>query len=53
MCVLLPHIALVEVETNVVVPQINAVLYHLSNEVRAVVYIIYYNWVAWCVVFGH
>ena len=35
MCVLLPQLAPVEVETNVVMPQTKAVLYHLSKEVCA------------------
>ena len=38
MCVLLPRLASVEVETNVVMPQTKAVLYHLSKEVRTAVF---------------
>ena len=37
LCVLLPKLAPIEVETNVVMPQTKAVLYHLSTEVRAAV----------------
>ena len=37
LCVLLPHIAPVEDETKVVMPQTKPVLYHLTTEVRAVV----------------
>ena len=37
LCILLPQLAPVEVETNVVMPQTKAVLYHLSEEVRTAV----------------
>uniref|UniRef100_M4C5M2 Uncharacterized protein n=1 Tax=Hyaloperonospora arabidopsidis (strain Emoy2) TaxID=559515 RepID=M4C5M2_HYAAE len=39
-CVLLPQLAPADVETNVVMPQTKAVLYHLSKVVRAAVFII-------------
>uniref|UniRef100_A0AAV1U7U0 Uncharacterized protein n=1 Tax=Peronospora matthiolae TaxID=2874970 RepID=A0AAV1U7U0_9STRA len=37
LCLLLPKLALIEVKTNVVMPQTKAVLYHLSKEVCAAV----------------
>ena len=37
LCVLLPQLAPIEIETDVVMPQTKDVLYHLSNEVRAAV----------------
>ena len=37
LCVLVPHLAPVENETKVVMPQTKAVLNHLSTEVRAAV----------------
>ena len=38
MCVLLSQLAPVEVETNVVIPQTKAVLYHLTKEVCTAVF---------------
>ena len=38
MCVLLSQLAPVEVETNVVMPQTKAVLYHLTKEVCTAVF---------------
>ena len=37
LCVLLPQLAPIEIETDVVMPQTKAVLYHLYKEVRVAV----------------
>ena len=47
LCVLIPKLALIKIETYVIIPQTKAVLYHLSKEVRAAVFSIHCNPASW------